>query len=1341
MAAFLEPPSSSDGLAQLLQASAHVQGAVQPTAHPRRSLADVSSCGGSSADSSASTSARSCGAGGSAGSSASTSAGAGDGRGSVESVAASAEEAAAAPRAKRQRLRPPLPESASGRYVVLYRGIRESTPAQDVLCSRAALARLSDMSDENSPEDQQFAGMQVQGEVAVAGQSLDTSRQCFSNTGRVAESDGSPWLSFSLSCRHALRFVYPARHLGSPATSYSEDGVPAARQVGTLYVALIPVEDWQALGAEFIPALHANSRVSLKYRYVPQVEVTIPGWLPPQYLHSFVALELPDLQPTHSCDENTWQLSSSKLKALTEKLQGTSGVVAVMRDLTEHWAEQAETAINEALRAAGGTRVFPTAWGRGFQLEIPSLNTLRLAKLLHPHACCSLRSRCQQPGTSQCYCNLLFADPAQSSNGVLAKLSQTPDLVRILHLAARASDMECCPAMQQPGTLQIIVPRLFAFLRHYRGELAPLFERDAATRAQNAETRARRCAARLRAMTKRAPEHVRDRLGQSLVSCLMESLEACVADDGVSGDGVDEPMEELAELLDDAEKELKELLATTTGCAQESAGDIEDTSVEGICQLVASFAPTLAVEIVQQWTRGDRGIRVPEGIIEPAYVQEVLERMEWPLNKSRKNVLPNGKSAVPSFAIGLVTDYARGLACSSTIRTRPNLTRLLTKFATQHNPDFCFTTIQLNRDYAAALHTDRNNHGPSMGIALGSYTDGGGLWVLDETNGNHVLEVSRHVRGWPELEVGSHVKGRVLDLAYKWQRFDGNTPHEVLQFNGPRISIVYFTRRSWTNMPDEVNTRLQASGFPVPPEDYEQVATFSSHRQASDDEDDSVSIDCPDGPLFKETCDITEPIGQSHARPLLRAEGVCGDAAAEEDNLICARHTFLELDDSSSSQEEPLSRSIEGVHQCGTTSDDSFSQDAPRTSFVADNRSALSFAQLKSGIPEAVKSQPLVTFAQSRRSQAACASSSSPTASNSKDAKMVSDRRHVATPVRGCLEQSSLSFSPSSGGEDGAPREDDASSDASREVAWSDSDDEPLTVLTNQEGAPPVAGSIKTIGQAGPVTVSPYFVSRAAKSKGDLEKDEARPAKWLYPPRSYPTDAWTLLGRTRQGERGFGALAHRALSQASKEMSPSALTLLPHQLEVAFLLHPSSQASRLLIAHATGTGKTREIVAVVQNLFDSPRATCLFFPTDEVKNNFYATLLRIPNSWRDFYCEFAGIEGWQTTRDDMWDDAQMTDHSLSTFEKVIGLSGMLRSGQVQPMARLAWKNKHPSVPMPASPLRAYKYTAGGGSRAGYGRDGKFYESRMDPIFKFGYKARLETHTAQRISCLMRPISF
>ena len=61
----------------------------------------------------------------------------------------------------------------------------------------------------------------------------------------------------------------------------------------------------------------------------------------------------------------------------------------------------------------------------------------------------------------------------------------------------------------------------------------------------------------------------------------------------------------------------------------------------------------------------------------------------------------------------------------------------LTSLASRYLPaDFYYTSIQLNLNYAAALHTDNNNMGKSFILGLGDYT-GGELYV--ETRGACVL--------------------------------------------------------------------------------------------------------------------------------------------------------------------------------------------------------------------------------------------------------------------------------------------------------------------------------------------------------------------------------------------------------------------------------------------------------------------------------------------------------------------------------------------------------------------------------------------------------------------------
>merc|ERR1719390_193632 len=78
--------------------------------------------------------------------------------------------------------------------------------------------------------------------------------------------------------------------------------------------------------------------------------------------------------------------------------------------------------------------------------------------------------------------------------------------------------------------------------------------------------------------------------------------------------------------------------------------------------------------------------------------------------------------------------------------------------------------------------------------------------------------------------------------------------------------------------------------------------------------------------------------------------------------------------------------------------------------------------------------------------------------------------------------------------------------------------------------------------------------------------------------------------------------------------------LQPHQESVAFLLHPKSPISRLLIDHPTGSGKTWEIIRVLDNYFHDPRPKVPIFPKSPVCRNFYVELLRWPNRYRDYFC-------------------------------------------------------------------------------------------------------------------------
>ena len=148
-------------------------------------------------------------------------------------------------------------------------------------------------------------------------------------------------------------------------------------------------------------------------------------------------------------------------------------------------------------------------------------------------------------------------------------------------------------------------------------------------------------------------------------------------------------------------------------------------------------------------------------------VLEELENTKFSKNRSRKNV-----SGIPtkSFAMGEV-NY-RGQA-SLNYKTRgpsvynakfPELYTLLQDFIKESQPDFEYTTIQVNKNVLCEPHVDKNNIGPSYGISLGDFT-----------GGNLVIE------------------GTPYDIHDIWAEFDGRLGHWVEPFEGTRYSLIYFT--------------------------------------------------------------------------------------------------------------------------------------------------------------------------------------------------------------------------------------------------------------------------------------------------------------------------------------------------------------------------------------------------------------------------------------------------------------------------------------------------------------------------------------------------------------------
>lgn len=176
-------------------------------------------------------------------------------------------------------------------------------------------------------------------------------------------------------------------------------------------------------------------------------------------------------------------------------------------------------------------------------------------------------------------------------------------------------------------------------------------------------------------------------------------------------------------------------------------------------------------------------------------VLKALEAEVFP-ESQRKNVRQEGdNSAVLGMCLGLTTHWTRGVAISAQTGLRPHLAALLCAFARQERPGMRFTSVQVNKDYGAAMHVDRNNRGTSWIFGLGDYS-GGRLWIDDGSS-----------------------TGNAVDLRNSWFTFDGNRPHCVLPFTGRRYTLVFFTyshRKMRTGISPEAVLRLVRLGFPVP---------------------------------------------------------------------------------------------------------------------------------------------------------------------------------------------------------------------------------------------------------------------------------------------------------------------------------------------------------------------------------------------------------------------------------------------------------------------------------------------------------------------------------------------
>jgi len=229
----------------------------------------------------------------------------------------------------------------------------------------------------------------------------------------------------------------------------------------------------------------------------------------------------------------------------------------------------------------------------------------------------------------------------------------------------------------------------------------------------------------------------------------------------------------------------------------------------------------------------------------------------------------------------------------------------------------------------------------------------------------------------------------------------------------------------------------------------------------------------------------------------------------------------------------------------------------------------------------------------------------------------------------------------------------------------------------------------------------------------------------------------------RPGQTGFNDYAGKCISDArlgTPDSPFSGLGLRLHQESASFLVHPESPIDRLLVDHATGTGKTLIILRMLDNYFDDPRPKVCIFPKERVVDNFYHELLKWPTRWREYFsfCNptlaslASGAANWKRKRTDVWDLAneRMRNEAkrrgcrleivvrgvVDAVRDVLEMKKSICKGKVRAKFTLQFLKDNPGAPAPRAPLRAFRYTTAGGSAAELGDDGW----PRSPILKVGF---------------------
>lgn len=203
-------------------------------------------------------------------------------------------------------------------------------------------------------------------------------------------------------------------------------------------------------------------------------------------------------------------------------------------------------------------------------------------------------------------------------------------------------------------------------------------------------------------------------------------------------------------------------------------------------------------------------------------VRQTLSEWAYAKNIYRQNVMQDGQEWVWSDTMGLLRDRIGDIHLTPSTHGYPEVVQLINKYLSDRLPpevaNFKWTSLNLNCNYAAKLHRDGNNFGPSFIKAFGEFS-GGTL--------NYWPEDDRKADKLEDLKDKDKVQ---FDLKNELALFNGNCGHSVVPFEGNRFSVVYFTVGCYALAPQQCKDGLAALGFSCPADDEDRHALLRPPR-------------------------------------------------------------------------------------------------------------------------------------------------------------------------------------------------------------------------------------------------------------------------------------------------------------------------------------------------------------------------------------------------------------------------------------------------------------------------------------------------------------------------------